>query len=155
MSRGEEDPLISNQIAAIGPGASLSTRLSRRKGIHEPLNETGSTFMTVGRKHWAIAQGWIPPIGDETVSLLNVSVEKAHVEITVYYSDRDPVDSYRITVPARRTKHVNFNYFTDPEPIPRTTDYASTIRIGRANRGTASETRFKPSGGRARHICLY
>jgi hypothetical protein len=83
--------------------------------------------MTIGRKHWAIARGWISPIGDETVSFLNVSVEEAHVEITVYYSDRDPVGPYRVTVPARRTKHVNFNYLTDREPIPRATDYASTI----------------------------
>lgn len=83
--------------------------------------------MTTGRKHWAIAQGWIPPIGDETVSLLNVSVQEAHVEITVYYSDRDPVGPYRVTVPARRTKHVQFNSLNDPEPIPHETDYASTI----------------------------
>jgi hypothetical protein len=40
--------------------------------------------MTMGRKHWAIAQGWIPPIGHESVSLLNVSVQEAHVEIPVY-----------------------------------------------------------------------
>jgi hypothetical protein len=30
-------------------------------------------------------------------------------------------------VPARRTKHVRFNDLSDPEPIPRGTDYASTI----------------------------
>ena len=81
----------------------------------------------MGRKYWAIAQGRIPPIGDETVVLLNVSDEEAHVEITVYYSDRDPVGPYRVIVPARRTKHVHFNCLTDPEPIPRATDYASTI----------------------------
>ena len=46
--------------------------------------------MTISSKHWAIVQGWIPATGDEIVSLLNVSGQKAHVEITVYYSHRDP-----------------------------------------------------------------
>jgi hypothetical protein len=83
--------------------------------------------MTIGRKHWAIVAEWISQLSDESVSLLNVSVEDAHVEITVYYSDRDPVGPYRVTVPARRTKHFQFNSLTDPESIPQETNYASTI----------------------------
>ncbi len=51
----------------------------------------------------------------------------AHVEITIFYTDRDPVGPYKITVPARRTKHVRFNDLKDPEPIPKATNYASTI----------------------------
>jgi hypothetical protein len=35
--------------------------------------------------------------------------------------------SYRITVPARRTLHQRFNELKDPEPIPKATNYASTI----------------------------
>jgi hypothetical protein len=45
----------------------------------------------------------------------------------IYFSDREPVGPYRITVPARRTQHVRFNNLDDPAPIPRGTDYASTI----------------------------
>ena len=63
----------------------------------------------------------------ETACLLNVSDEEAHVEITIYFSDRGPIGPYRITVPPRRTKHVRFNDLEDPEPIPRATDCASTI----------------------------
>jgi hypothetical protein len=59
--------------------------------------------------------------------LLNASDEEAHVVITVYFSDRDPVGPYRITVPARRTKHLRFNDLEAPEPIPRGTDYSSVI----------------------------
>ena len=62
-----------------------------------------------------------------TACLLNVSDQDAHVKITIYFSDRDPIGPYRITVPARRTKHIRFNDLTDPEPIPRDTDYASII----------------------------
>jgi hypothetical protein len=63
----------------------------------------------------------------ETACLLNVSDQEAHVEITIYYTDRDPAGPYKVTVPPRRTKHVRFNNLNDPEPIPRATAYASTI----------------------------
>lgn len=90
----------------------------------------------IGRKSWAIAEGYIPPsshgpapemISHEAVCLLNTSEEDAHVQIMIYYADRNPVGPYHIRVPARRTKHVRFNDLKDPEPVPRGTDYASTI----------------------------
>lgn len=92
--------------------------------------------MSIGRKQWAIAEGWIPPYSHgpepamtshETACILNANNCDAHIEITIFYSDRDPVGPYRVRVPARRTKHVRFNNLDDPEPIPRGTDYASTI----------------------------
>ncbi len=91
----------------------------------------------VGRKRWAIAEGYIPGWSNgpepqftshETACLLNTSDEEAHVEITVFFSDREPVGPYQLTVPARRTKHVRFNELKDPEPIPADTDYASVIK---------------------------
>ena len=90
----------------------------------------------IGRKRWALAEGYIPGWSNgpepqftshETACLLNASDEEAHVEITVFFSDREPVGPYRLTVPARRTKHVRFNQLEDPEPIPADTDYASVI----------------------------
>jgi len=63
----------------------------------------------------------------ETVCLLNTSDQDAHVEITVFYTDREPGGPYRITVPARRTRPVRFNDLSDPEPIPSHTDFASVI----------------------------
>ncbi len=63
----------------------------------------------------------------ETACLLNCSDQDAHVAITVFFSDREPVGAYRVFVPARRTMHVRFNELDDPEPIPLETDYASVI----------------------------
>ena len=63
----------------------------------------------------------------ETACILNTSNADAHVEITVFFSDREPAGPYRITVPARRTLHQRFNDLTDPEPVPRDTPYASVI----------------------------
>ena len=90
----------------------------------------------IGRREWAIAEGYIPGWSNgpepqftshETACLLNASDEEAHVEITVYFSNREPAGPYRVNVPPRRTKHVRFNELEEPEPIPTDTDYASVI----------------------------
>jgi hypothetical protein len=49
------------------------------------------------------------------------------VQITVYFSDRDPAGPYQLTVGARRTMHVRFNDLADPEPVPAGKDFASVI----------------------------
>jgi len=90
----------------------------------------------IGRTTWVIAEGWIPSqstgpapqmTSHETACLLNVGDRDAHVEITVFFKDREPAGPYRVTVPPRRTLHQRFNELEDPEPIPRDTDYASVI----------------------------
>ena len=59
--------------------------------------------------------------GSETA--LNAGETDAHVEITVYFKDREPAGPYRVTVAAERTLHLRFNELEDPEEIPRDTDY--------------------------------
>ncbi len=90
----------------------------------------------IGRTRWAIAEGYIPGwshgpepqmLSHETACLLNAADQEAHVAITLYFADREPVGPYRVTVPPRRTRHVRFNDLTDPAPVPRETDYASVI----------------------------
>lgn len=90
----------------------------------------------IGRKRWAIPEGYIPSrshgpepkmTSHETACLLNVSEQDAHVEITIFFADRDPLGPYPVVVPARRTKHLRFNDLQRPAPIPRDTDYASFI----------------------------
>jgi hypothetical protein len=90
----------------------------------------------IGHRRWAIAEGYVPGWSNdpepqftshETACLLNASDEDARVEVTVFFSEREPVGPYRLTVPARRTLHVRFNELEDPEPIPKDTDYASVI----------------------------
>jgi hypothetical protein len=91
---------------------------------------------TIGRRHWAIAEGYIPSqssfsdrelVSHETACILNATDRDAHVAITVYFANREPVGPYRVTVAARRTLHLRFNDLDDPEPIPRDTDYASVF----------------------------
>ena len=90
----------------------------------------------IGRRRWAIAEGYIPGwshgpepqmTSHEVACFLNTADSDAHVEITIFYTDREPVGPYRVTVPARRTLHLRFNELRDPEPIPKDTPYASVI----------------------------
>jgi hypothetical protein len=94
------------------------------------------TLTPIGRTRWAIAEGYIPGwshgpepqmLSHETVCLLNAGDQDAHVEITIFFADREPAGPYRVTVVARRTRHVRFNDLKDPEPIPHDTDFASVI----------------------------
>jgi hypothetical protein len=66
-------------------------------------------------------------LSHETACLLNTGDADAHVEIRLFFTDREPAGPYRVTVPARRTLHQRFNDLTDPEQVPLDTDYASVI----------------------------
>ncbi|MBA3752924.1 MAG: sensory rhodopsin transducer [Nitrospira sp.] len=90
----------------------------------------------VWHTRWAIAEGYIPPYSHgpepqftshETACLLNVSDRDAHVQITVFYSDREPVGPYRIHGTDQTHAAHSLYDLTDPEPIPRGTDYACVI----------------------------
>ena len=91
----------------------------------------------VGQRVWAISEGYIPGrsfsqqhalVSHEAACILNASDDPAQIEITIYFTDRDPVGPYRVTVEGRRTRHLRFNDLDDPEPVPRDTSYASVIR---------------------------
>jgi hypothetical protein len=90
----------------------------------------------IGNRVWVIAEGYIPTeshgpepamTSHETACILNANDQEAHVEFMIYYSDRQPVGPYKVTVGAKRTKHVKFNDLKDPAPIPLGTDFASVI----------------------------
>ena len=63
---------------------------------------------------------------------MNSGDRDAHVAITIFFADRDPVGPYRVTVSARRTLHLRFNDLDDPQPIPRDTDYSSVFESDEA-----------------------
>ncbi|MBW3667193.1 MAG: sensory rhodopsin transducer [Actinobacteria bacterium] len=91
---------------------------------------------SIGSKVWVIPEGYIPGestgpqpamTSHETFCVLNTGVVAAELDITIYFSDRDPVGPYHLTVPAHRTRHVRFNDLQKPEPVPKDTDYSSVI----------------------------
>ncbi|SFQ48538.1 hypothetical protein SAMN05421810_10825 [Amycolatopsis arida] len=87
---------------------------------------------------WVVPEGYLPPeedsahssrelVSHEAACVLNTGDRAAHLELTLYFTDREPVGPYRVTVPARRTTHLRFNELSDPERVPRGTDYASVL----------------------------
>jgi hypothetical protein len=92
--------------------------------------------MSLGKKHWAIAEGYIPSSSTgpgreweshETVCVLNTNDQPAEIEIMIYFSDKDPTGPYKETIEGRRTKHIRFNDLNSPAPVPKGIDFASTI----------------------------
>jgi hypothetical protein len=90
----------------------------------------------IGKRRWAIAEGYIPTRSHgpepemkshETACILNAGDQDAHVRITVFFADKESAGPYEIIVPARRTKHIRFNDLQQPEPIPQGTDFSSVI----------------------------
>lgn len=88
----------------------------------------------IGKTRWAVPEGYIPSescsrertlVSHETACILNANEQDAHIALTVFFTDRDPI-AYYITVQARRTLHLRFNDLEDP-PIPLDTDYASVF----------------------------
>jgi hypothetical protein len=91
----------------------------------------------IGKKVWVIAEGFIPAddetkdprfISHETACILNPNKEDAEIEITIYYTDKDPVGPYKITLSGERSTHLRFNDLKEPAEIPRDTDFSSIIR---------------------------
>lgn len=92
--------------------------------------------MEIGKKVWAIAEGYIPSWGNgpgrefvshEAACILNTNDSEAHIELTIYFSDKEPAGPYKITIPPKRTLHLRFNDLKDPQPIPLGTDYSSVL----------------------------
>jgi hypothetical protein len=90
----------------------------------------------LGKRIWAIPEGYIPGestgpspemTSHEACCILNASSEAAHVKITLFFEDRSPVGPYKFTIAGKRTRHLRFNNFNDPEEIPRDTPYSSLI----------------------------
>jgi len=91
----------------------------------------------IGSRRWVIPEGFIPSqsmvnadrplISHEAACLLNTGDADACVAITLFFTDREPVGPYQLTLGARRTLHLRFNDLENPERVPLDIDYASVI----------------------------
>lgn len=66
-----------------------------------------------GKKQWYIVDGYRPSPqpdpralyeGHESIMFLNTNAQDAHVLLSVYFEDRDPVEDIPLTVPAKRIR---------------------------------------------------
>ena len=91
---------------------------------------------STGARCWAVAEGYIPAsstgtsrelLSHEALCVLNAGDDPAHLTLMLYFTNREPTGPYRLEVPPRRTRHVRLNDLTDPEPVPRATEYAMLL----------------------------
>jgi len=70
-------------------------------------------MMTEGKRKWYIVDGYRPPVqpdpqvvyeGHESIMILNVNNQDAHLTIGIYFEDRDPIEDIQMTVPAKRIR---------------------------------------------------
>ncbi|KKI91929.1 hypothetical protein WQ54_12440 [Bacillus sp. SA1-12] len=65
-----------------------------------------------GETHWIIPDGYIPPLSSgeltshESICILNCNEEAAHLLITIYFEDRDPIEKISVTVLGKRSNHL-------------------------------------------------
>lgn len=90
----------------------------------------------IGRKIWAIAEGYIPSgstgpaprlTSHEACCILNAGTTDARLTITIFFENREPAGPFRFVAEARRSLHLRFNDFSNPEKIPLDTAYSSLI----------------------------
>jgi hypothetical protein len=92
--------------------------------------------MEIGKKIWAIAEGYIPGwshgpgpelTSHEAACILNAGDEDAHIDLMIYFADRKPAGPFKLIVKSQRTHHFRFNDLKDPETIPLATSYSSVF----------------------------
>lgn len=88
-----------------------------------------------GKRTWYVPDGYLPAdssrevASHEAACLLNAGDGEAHVRITFFFEDRDPVGPVQLVLGARRTRHVRLD---DPAAIggvelPRGVPYAYAV----------------------------
>lgn len=113
-----------------------------------------------GVTRWVIAEGYVPSrrrapepqmTSHETACILNAGDTDAHVQLTIYFSDRETAGPYRLTVGARRTLGCTSGStsWTIPNRSPETpTSPASSSRTSRSSCSTPGWT-----AGRQSSVC--
>jgi hypothetical protein len=91
--------------------------------------------LSEGAYVWLIPDGYIPEestatlLSHESICVLNAADEQAHLSITFYFEDRDPIRDVRVTVPPERTRHIRTDF---PEhlggaTVPKGVPYAVRV----------------------------
>jgi hypothetical protein len=88
-----------------------------------------------GNLQWFIPDGYIPPVSSgeltshESICVLNCHNEVANLQVTIYFEDRDPIESIPYKVNGKRTSHIRTSSLSqNGEKIPVGVPYAIQIQ---------------------------
>lgn len=88
-----------------------------------------------GKKEWLIADGFMSStasgeyVSHEAVCVLNMTDSDAHIELTVYFEDREPMTGLTAVCGARRTNHIRLDRIrtASGDAIPHDVPYAVRV----------------------------
>ena len=75
--------------------------------------------MAYGKKVWIFPDAELPPVGvnlipgHESIIITNTADEDAHIRITLFYTDKEPLNDLVVTVGARRVRCLRTNEAKD------------------------------------------
>lgn len=89
----------------------------------------------LGKKTWLIADGYMSNtakgefVSHEAVCVLNLSGETAHIDLTLYFEDGEPLRGFHATCEHERTNHIRLDKQVNDEgkSIPRNKPYAVLV----------------------------
>lgn len=88
---------------------------------------------TGGKKFWYFADGYLPENKantdyHESLILLNTQDKDTKVKISLYFSDKDPIENIEILVDAKRVKALRMDHEEDIKiNIPKLTHYSVKV----------------------------
>ncbi len=86
----------------------------------------------IGKNTWLIPDGYMNPtqngdfVSHEAICALNVGEQDAHITLTIYFEDREPMTGFTAVCAARRTNHIRLDKLVNAqgEMIPKGVSYA-------------------------------
>ena len=90
----------------------------------------------IGKTEWLIPDGFMNPTknGDfeshEAVCVLNLNDRTAHIRLTVYFEDADPLTGFTAECAPNRTHHIRLDWLRTPDgrAIPHGVPYAVRVQ---------------------------
>ena len=88
-----------------------------------------------GSKVWFIPDGYWPEKSNglfpshESICVLNPGKEDAHIEVTLYFEDRDKMEGFKAVCKAERTHHIRMDKLKDSKgrSVPAGVPYAMMV----------------------------
>ena len=93
----------------------------------------------LGKNTWFIADGYMSDtvkgefVSHEAVCVLNLSGETAHIDLTLYFEDCEPLRGFHATCEHERTNHIRLDKQVNDagQTIPRNKPYAILVESDR------------------------
>ncbi|OAS82838.1 MULTISPECIES: sensory rhodopsin transducer [Metabacillus] len=89
----------------------------------------------IGKKTWIIPDGFLQPksrgeqVSHEAVCVLNLTESNAEIQLTFYFEDREPMETFISECGSKRTHHIRLDKLEDRDgnKVPRNVPYAIKV----------------------------